>query len=166
MMSVDPSWPTWIVPHASMGSKVAVQVSLAAMVTVALALVPEQAPDQALNVELESAVAVRRTRVPSVKLATQVAPQSMPVGLLVTVPWPVPLLVTVSVCVTTNSKLAVQVKSSWLTTTLAAAVVPEQAPLQPANLEPAPADAMSITVPPATNAPLQVAPPAVPPGRL
>ena len=54
------------------------------------AAVPVQAPDQPVKVEPEAGVAVRVTEVPLPKLAVQVEPQSMPAGLLVTVPAPVP----------------------------------------------------------------------------
>ena len=53
--------------------------------------VPEQAPLQPANVELWSAPAVSRTDVPLPKLATQLGPQLMPAGVLVTAPVPEPL---------------------------------------------------------------------------
>jgi hypothetical protein len=57
--------------------------------------VPEQPPPlQLVKLEPAAAVAVRVTDVP--KLAEQVVPQLMPLGLLVTVPLPVPAGVTVS----------------------------------------------------------------------
>ena len=60
--------------------------------------VPVQPPPlQPLNVEPVAGVAVKVTAVPLAKAAEQVAPQEMPVGALVTVPVPVPALVTPSV---------------------------------------------------------------------
>ena len=60
--------------------------------------VPEQPPPvQPLKVEPPAGAAVSVTAVPLVKLAAQVAPQSMPAGELVTVPLPVPAGVTVRV---------------------------------------------------------------------
>ena len=60
--------------------------------------VPEQPPPlQPLKVELAAGAAVSVTAVPFVKLAAQVAPQSMPAGELVTVPLPVPAGATVRV---------------------------------------------------------------------
>jgi hypothetical protein len=47
-----------------------------------------------VKVDPVAAVAVRATLVPLVKDALQVLPQAMPLGLEVTVPVPVPLLVT------------------------------------------------------------------------
>src|SRR5215208_1194657 len=52
--------------------------------------VPEQSPDQPVKLSPDAGVAVRVTSVPSAKLAEQVAPQSIPAGLLVTVPPPLP----------------------------------------------------------------------------
>jgi hypothetical protein len=60
-------------------------------------VVPVQAPLQPLKLEPVAGVAVRVTLLPEMKSALQVAPQSMPVGLLVTVPVPVPALVRVRV---------------------------------------------------------------------
>ena len=56
--------------------------------------VPVQAPDQPEKVELVSAVAVKVIDVPWLNEAEQVVPQLIPAGLLVTVPEPVPDLVT------------------------------------------------------------------------
>jgi len=57
---------------------------------------PVQAPDQPANVDPEAGVAVRVTDVPLSKEAEQVDPQSMPEGLLVMVPEPVPLACTLN----------------------------------------------------------------------
>jgi hypothetical protein len=59
--------------------------------------VPEHAPLQPAKVEPAAGAAVRVTAVPGVKDCEQLAPQLIPAGLLVTVPVPVPLLVTDSV---------------------------------------------------------------------
>src|SRR2546422_8375468 len=59
--------------------------------------VPEQPPPvQPVKVEPAAGVAVSVTAVPLAKLAVHVAPQVMPAGALVTVPLPVPALLTVS----------------------------------------------------------------------
>ena len=54
-----------------------------------------QAPLQPMKLEPAAATAVSVTVAPFVKSASQVAPQSMPAGPLVTVPLPVPAFVTV-----------------------------------------------------------------------
>ena len=59
------------------------------MATVQLDDVPEHAPDQPANVEFAPAVAARVTDVPALKV--------VPVGLLVTVPLPAPLVEMLSV---------------------------------------------------------------------
>src|SRR5438067_1517807 len=76
--------------------KVAVTVVPAETVTTHVP-VPEQPPPlQPLKVEPAAGVAVSVTAVPLAKLAEQVTPQLMPTGALVTVPLPVPALLTVS----------------------------------------------------------------------
>ena len=59
--------------------------------------VPEQSPDHPAKVLPAAGVAVSVTAVPFAKLAEQFAPQSIPAGLLVTVPVPVPAVMTVKV---------------------------------------------------------------------
>ena len=56
--------------------------------------VPLHAPLQPVKVDPVAAVAVSVTLVPAVTVVLQVLPQVMPLGLEVTVPVPVPLLVT------------------------------------------------------------------------
>jgi hypothetical protein len=72
----------------------------------------------------------------------QVAPQSIPAGVLVTVPVPVPARVTVSANVTTVN-VAVTLRA-WLIDTVQPPV-PVHAPLQPVNVWPAAAVAVSVT---------------------
>jgi len=67
--------------------------------------VPEHAPPQPVKVEPVSAAAVRVTTAFRSKLAEQNEPQSMPGGELVTVPEPVPDLLTVRVRVAAMGKL-------------------------------------------------------------
>ena len=59
--------------------------------------VPAHAPAHPANAEPEPAVAVSVTLTVGAKDALQVEPQSIPAGLLETVPEPVPVLETVSV---------------------------------------------------------------------
>ena len=62
--------------------------------------VPVHAPDQPAKVEPAAGAAVNVTEVPEAYDSVQSVPQLMPVGVLVTVPEPVPALVTVRVKVT------------------------------------------------------------------
>lgn len=69
---------------------------LAALMVTEHVPVPLQAPLQPANVEPAPAVAVSITLVPFLKFAEHVPGQSIPAGLLVTVPLPVPDKLTVN----------------------------------------------------------------------
>src|SRR5439155_1548832 len=114
---------------------VPVTVVAAERVTVQ-APVPEQLPPlQPVKVEPAAGVAVSVTAVPLEKLAEQVAPQLIPAGELVTVPLPVPALLTVSAKLG-RLKVAVTVVAAESVSTQAP--VPEHPPpLQPLKVEPA-----------------------------
>jgi hypothetical protein len=84
--------PIFAIGWSSPLLKVAVQVLLASMVTAPLA---QPVPLQPAKVEPAAAVAIKVTRAPLLKVAEQVLPQLMPAGVLVTVPSPLPVLVTV-----------------------------------------------------------------------
>ena len=60
--------------------------------------IPVQAPLQPVKVEFISGVGVRVMTVPELYASEQSEPQLIPAGLLVTVPVPVPDLVTARVC--------------------------------------------------------------------
>jgi hypothetical protein len=109
--------------------------------------VPEQPPPlQPANTEPAAGVAVNVTAVPSVNDAEHVGAQLIPVGALVTVPEPVPVLPTVSVRVIVVN-VAVTDRSALIVTVHAP--VPEQLPpLQPANVEPAAGVAVNVTIVP------------------
>ncbi|MCB1609114.1 MAG: hypothetical protein KDI71_19290, partial [Xanthomonadales bacterium] len=75
----------------------------------------------------------------------QVLPQLMPLGLLVIVPLPVPALLTDKAKVDGGVTLNVAVTlRAWLMTTKQVPV-PEQAPPQPAKVDPVTAEAVSVT---------------------
>jgi hypothetical protein len=95
-----------------------------------------------VKVEPVEATAVRVTTVLLAKLYEQVEPQSMPLGELVTVPVPVPALVTVRRYV--RVKVAVTDLAALMVTTQGA--VPEQPePDQPVKVEPVEATAVRVT---------------------
>lgn len=77
--------------------KVAVTDKLLFIVSVQVLLVPLQAPLQPVKYDPLAAVAVSFTAVPAANDLEHVGLQLMPVGLLVTVPFPVPFTVTVRV---------------------------------------------------------------------
>jgi hypothetical protein len=74
-------------------AKVAVTLWFWLRVTLQLP-VPLQAPLQPVKVEPLAGLALSATAVPAAKLALQADPQLIPLGLLVTVPLPVPALAT------------------------------------------------------------------------
>ena len=73
----------------------------------------------------------------------------MPLGLDVTVPDPSPATVTfrVAVCCCSTSNVAVQLRAASIVT-LAVCELPPQSPLQPANVDPLDASAVSVTTVP------------------
>jgi hypothetical protein len=105
-----------------------------------------QLPNQPANVDPEAAVAVNVTAVPLLRVVEQELPQLIPVGLLVTVPVPVPARFTESVYVLIRLKTAVQVMLAFIVT------VPSMQsafPDQLAKVEPLTGAALKLTtVPP------------------
>lgn len=91
----EPDVATVRATGAAAWSKVAVTEVSEPSVTTQLS-VPLHAPDQPVKVEVESGVAVSVSCIPPEKVALQVDPQLMPLGLLDTVPPPVPALCTES----------------------------------------------------------------------
>jgi hypothetical protein len=100
-----------------------------------------QLPDQPPNVEPEAAVATRLTCVPLLRVVVHVLPQVIPVGLLVTVPVPVPTRVTVSVYFVIKLNTAVQLMSAFIVTLPLVQAVPDQ----PAKVEPLAGVAVRLT---------------------
>ena len=125
--------------------KVAVTVVAAETVTTHDPVPEHPPPFQPVKVEPAADVAMSVTAVPPGKLAAQVVPQLIPVGLLVTVPTPVPASETVST--ESGSKVAVTVVAAESVSVQAP--VPEQPPpLQPVKLELALGVAVSVTTVP------------------
>ncbi len=145
-------------------AKVAVTVVAALRVTVQVPLPEQPPPLQPLKVEPAVGVAVSVTAVPLVKLAEQVAPQVIPAGELVTVPLPVPALLTVSAKL---GRLKVAVTVVAVETVTTQVPVPEHPPpLQPLKVEPAAGLAVSVTAVPLAKLAEQVAPQVMPAGEL
>src|SRR5881396_1313528 len=126
---------------------------------------PEQPPPlQPVKVEPASGVAVRVTAVPTVNEAEQAAPQEIPEGALLTVPLPVPVLVTLRAkdCWT---KPAVT-EAAALIVTMQVPVPEQPPPLQPVKVELASGVAVKVTAVPLANGAEHVAPQAIPAGLL
>jgi hypothetical protein len=101
-----------------------------ALLSITLQLdVPEQAPAQELNTTFDPADALSVTFVSCGKTAVHVVGQSMPVGLLVTVPAPEPVIETVSVSPGEN----VAASFSFPVIVTLQFVFPEHAPLHPSK---------------------------------
>jgi hypothetical protein len=118
---------------------VAVQPMLPVIVTVPAVV---QLPDQPANVEPEADVAVKVTAVPLLSVVEQELPQLIPVGLLVTVPVPVPARLTVSVYAVMRLNTAVQLMLAFIVTLPS---VQSALPDQLAKVEPVAGAAVNFT---------------------
>jgi hypothetical protein len=143
----------------------AVTVRLDDKVTVQLKPLPEQAPDHPANCDPAAALAVSVTEVPCTKDCVedvQMALQLRPAGVLLTVPWPVPDLDSVSnLCV--MLKVAPTSRDDFMSKEQ---TVPVQAPDQPMNVESLAGVAASVTVVVSVKVALQVLPQLMPLGVL
>ena len=97
LVTVSDPVPDLLTVSVNVCAKLAVMVVAALSVMVQVP-VPEQPPPlQPVKMEPEAAVAVKVTAVPLENVAEHFLPQEIPLGELVTVPVPVPVLLTVSV---------------------------------------------------------------------
>jgi hypothetical protein len=149
LVTVPEPVPAVCTVSVSVGVILNVAVTELAAVSVTLqAPVPVQAPDHPANVDPALAVGVSVTAVPLAKPALHVVGQLIPAGLLVTVPEPVPAVCTVSVTEGAMVLLKVAVTAVAAFTVTTHVPVPEHAPDHPANVDPVPAAAVSVTVVP------------------
>lgn len=135
-------------------------------VTVQVEAVPQLATLQLAKDEPEAAVSERVTWVPDGKLELQVPGQLIPAGALVTVPAPVPALLTVRVVgAWTAVKVAVTL---WLelSVTVQVGLLPLHAPPQLVKLSLAAGVAVSVTWVPLEKLAVQVEPQLIPAGLL
>ena len=145
--------------------KLATTVVAAVIVSVQVP-VPSQGPaPQPVNVDPVEAVAVNLIAVPLANPAEHVAPQLIPAGLLVTVPVPVPALVTVRITLLLTLKVAVTASAALIVTEQVPVPV-QPSPLQPANVDPVAAAAVSTTTCPLVKLAEHVAPQLIPAGLL
>jgi hypothetical protein len=155
--------------------KFALTVLAALMLTVQVP-VPEQPPPlQPVNVAVEDGMAVKVTSVPLLNDATQVAPQLIPAGELMTVPGPHPdrSAVSAKVEVGVDGVEVELLRLKFAFTDIAALMltvqvpVPEQPPpLQPVNVAVEDGMAVKVTSVPLLNDAVQVAPQSIPAGEL
>jgi len=136
----------------------------AAVIDTVQVLVPVQAPLQPANVEPLAAAAVSVTDVPLAMFALQVLPQLMPPVFEVTVPEPLPALVTVSANVAVLLLNVALTERAALIVTVQVVAVPLHEPPQPPNVEPLAAAAVSVTEVPLLKFALQVLPQLMPVG--
>lgn len=115
--------------------------------------VPEQAPDQPLNIYPDVGAAVSATDVPLLYVEEHVEPQEIPAGLLVTVPFGE---VTERVKVGMVVKVAVTLVFAF--TVITHEPVPEQPPDQPVNVEPLAAATDKVVEVPAVTVEVHVVP--------
>ncbi len=125
---------------------VAVTLIAAVIETVQVPVPVQPPPDQPVNVEPEPAAAVSVTEVPLVYGSVQSAPQLMPAGDEVTVPAPVPALVTLSAN-GASAKSAVTVVAAVSVTTHEPVPV-QPPPVQPLKIEPPAGVADSVIIVP------------------
>src|SRR2546425_700751 len=131
------------------GKKVAVTDWAAFTVTTQIPVPLHPAPLQPVNTDPLAGAAVNVTDVPLANDALHVAPQSMPAGLLVSVPLPLPVFVTVRAYTYNCVKVALTACAAVIVTTHVPVPL-HPAPLQPLNTEPADGLAVRVTIVPQT----------------
>jgi len=158
LVTVPEPLPAIVTDNAKLITNVAVTVCAILIVTVQLPVPVQPPPFHPVKVEFAAGLADRVTLAPLPKFALQVPGQLMPVGVLVTVPDPVPANVTVSAKFTVALKVAVTDRAALMVT--AQLAVPVHAPLQPAKVEPVVGVSAKMTLVPLAKLALQV------PGQL
>src|SRR5437773_5767968 len=158
MVVTGPS-PHGLTASEKVGAKVAVTVVAAETVTVQRPVPVQPPPLQPMKTELALGVAVSTTPVPLAKLAVQLAPQLTSPGMLVTVPFPLGLTVSVKVGV----KIAVTVVAADIVTVQGPVPV-QPPPFQPRKTELAPGVAVSTTTVPLATLAVVLAPQLTSPG--
>jgi hypothetical protein len=122
---------------------------------------PVQAPLNPEKVDPAAGVADKVTLVPSLKFAAQVLGQSIPAGLLVTLP--LPEADTVNWAGFTATNVA---ETAWLPESSSVHAGPLQAPLKPPNVKPDAAVAVNVTDVPDAKLAVQAAGQLIPAGLL
>lgn len=103
----------FVAMRSGKGRKVAVTFLAWVIVTVQVPVPEHPSPDQPVNEESMAGLAVKVTEAPSLKSAAQVAPQSIPAGLDVTVPAPLPDFKTERVKIPQLGVIKVPLATKW-----------------------------------------------------
>jgi len=143
LVTVPVPVPARVMVKVRCGWNVAVQLLVVVIVTVPSAQSPLP-PVNPVNVEPGAATAVSTSTAPCGTVSVQSLPQSMPGGELVTVPEPVPALVTVSVLSGWKVAVHVLLAVSVTTPSLQSPLAPEN----PVKVDPGAGDALSVTTVP------------------
>src|SRR3989442_1688654 len=146
-------------------AKVAMRARAALIVTLQVP-VPVQLPLQPVKVAPAAGAGVRVTTVPVVRAVEQVAPQEIPAGELVTVPLPVPDLVTVRGEEDDDCTNAAVTEVASFIVPLQAPVPAQTPPRPPELVAPAAGAAVKVTTVPVVKAVEHVAPQEIPVGLL
>src|SRR6267142_1996575 len=165
LVMVPPPAPVLLTVSEKLWSaKVAVTVCAALIVTVQVPVPVQPPPLQPVKAEPAAGVAVSVTAVPLANEAEHVVPHEIPAGVLVMVPLPVPVLLTVSAKLWSANVAVTDVAALIVTVQVPVPVQPP--PLQPVKVDPAAGVAVSVTAVPLANAAEQVAPQEMPTGAL
>jgi hypothetical protein len=125
-------------------------------------LIPLHAPPHPAKVAPAVGVAVSVTRVPVLKPALHTSPQSIPAGVLMTVPWPGASRVTVS----TGKRPKLAVTEVLAVKFTVQVLIPLHAPPHPENVEFEEGVAVSVTRVPVLKPALHTCPQSIPAGVL
>ena len=153
--------PETIMSSVRTASNVAVQPTAADIVTVPSA--QSASPVHPAKVDVASGVAVSVTDVPTEYGSLQSPGHVIPAGLEVTVPDPVPAIVTASVFGGMRSNVAVQLRAAFIVTLPS---VQSASPLHPANVDPDAGAGMSVTGVPSSYDSVQSLPQLIPAGLV
>ena len=165
LVTVPSPPPVTATVNGNTGTNIAVTVCADVIVTVQPPTPVHEAALHPAKAEPGLATAFKVTDVPELKPEEQVAPQSMPAGVLVTEPEPAPPKATVNVYCGCGENAAVT--DCCVEPVVRLQVdVPEQAPVQPANTEPVDAEAESETFVPETKFAVHVGLQLIPGGEL
>jgi hypothetical protein len=164
LLTVPLPAPALVTVKLYVGSmKTAVTCRAWLIVRVQEVLVPTQSPLQPTKVEPVQGATVNVTAVPLAKFAKHSVPQAIPAGLLVTVPYPLPPIVTLRGRVSVGGRKVELTVLGWVIVRVHV-FVPPQSPPQPPKVEPGAGVPTKVTVEPAVKEALHATPQLIPGG--